>query len=219
MASYNREKQGIRNVSRLTIYCYAVLGLAARLAESLPPAATTRNPVDLAGGGEQDTWSFERVARQLLESSEVDAVVLTGYFGGYGEYASDFVERELMVARALGQAAAETERPVVVHTMYPSSAPAAALRKSGVPVYRTTEAAVGTIARLAGTSTAKGEPRLPAPRTTTRVAEDYWGARELLASAGIPLADARRVSTLEDARAAARDVGYPLVVKAAALLH
>src|SRR5207237_7716800 len=50
-------------------------GLAARLAESLPPAATTRKPVDLAGGGEQATWSFERVARRLTESSEVAVAV------------------------------------------------------------------------------------------------------------------------------------------------
>ena len=35
----------------------------AALRSFLPPEASTRNPVDLAGGGEQDFSSFERVAR------------------------------------------------------------------------------------------------------------------------------------------------------------
>ena len=55
----------------------------AQLAEALPPTATLVNPVDFAGGGEQDIRSFERVIGSLLRSGEVDTVILTGYFGGY----------------------------------------------------------------------------------------------------------------------------------------
>ncbi|HYA09817.1 MAG TPA: CoA-binding protein, partial [Gaiellaceae bacterium] len=57
--------------------------LSAELAAVLPETATTTNPVDFAGAGEQDLRSYERVPRLLLESGEVDAVLLTGYLGGY----------------------------------------------------------------------------------------------------------------------------------------
>jgi acyl-CoA synthetase (NDP forming) len=56
----------------------------AALREQLPPSASCSNPVDLAGGGEADIRNFERVARTLLECGDVDAVLLTGYFGGHG---------------------------------------------------------------------------------------------------------------------------------------
>ncbi len=193
--------------------------LQERLAGSLPTAATTRNPVDLAGGGEQDVWNFERVSRILLGSGEVDGVIVTGYFGGYAEYAPDFAEDEIAVGRALGVAAAETGRPLVVHTMYWDSAAASALREAGVPVYRTTEAAVSSFRRLVEHSEARVRRRAGVPVDSTPLGDGYWGARELLAAAGIEFAEARRVRTLEDARGAARGLGYPVVLKAVGLLH
>ena len=53
------------------------------VAEGLPPLAAVHNPVDLAGGGEQDLWSYARTAATLLTSGEVDEVLVTGYFGRY----------------------------------------------------------------------------------------------------------------------------------------
>ncbi|MEV6105862.1 acetate--CoA ligase family protein [Streptomyces sp. NPDC051940] len=41
------------------------------------------NPVDLAGLGEQDPQCYARGTAALLAAREVDAVLLTGYFGGY----------------------------------------------------------------------------------------------------------------------------------------
>src|SRR5580765_8016232 len=105
--------------------------------------------------------------------------------------------------------------------MYWRSAPAVALREAGVPVYATVEAAVRSLERLAG----RAEERvrlsdLPEPRDPPDAfVPDYWGARDLLAAAGIPFADARRVRSLAEARAAARELGYPVVLKAASLLH
>ena len=58
--------------------------LASRLIE-IAPTIVTANPVDLAGAGEQDFWNFERVNAAVLGSGEVDAVVFTGYFGGYSQ--------------------------------------------------------------------------------------------------------------------------------------
>lgn len=197
--------------------------LAREIAAGLPETAATGNPIDLAGGGEQDVGSFGRVVSLLLASAEVDSVLLTGYFGGYGEYAAELRRRELEVAEDLVQAVARCGRPLLVHTMYWRSPPAAALRSGGVPVYRTIEAAVGALARLVEQSRVPAQLRmvaeLPPAQSAEGLVADYFGARALVASAGIPLVEARRVRSLAEARAAARDLGYPVVLKAADLLH
>ena len=100
------------------------IGLIRR---SLPNTATTTNPVDFAGAGEQDLESYERVPRLLLESGEVDAVLLTGYLGGYSATSDELRAPETEAARGLARAAAETGRPAVVQTMYWQEAPAVAL--------------------------------------------------------------------------------------------
>ncbi len=74
--------------------------LSAVLAGQLPHTAATRNPVDLAGGGEQDFMSYAKVTRALLESDEVDGVLMTGYFGGYSQYSEEFAGAEVDVARS-----------------------------------------------------------------------------------------------------------------------
>ena len=75
-----------------------------------PPTAATANPVDLAGAGEQDTYSFAHSTRALLEAPEVDAVLFTAYFGGYSEQSAELRDRELDVARLLAAGLAR-DRP------------------------------------------------------------------------------------------------------------
>ncbi len=198
--------------------------LARRLRAFLPPTASTANPIDFAGGGEQDVRSFQRVAGSLLASGEVDSVLLTGYFGGYGEYDQGLAARELEVAGGLADEASAGERPLIVHTMYWRSPAASLLRRRGVPVYRTVESAVRALARLTeAASTPQALRRtlpLPPPRKLPEgFRGGYFEARALLAQAGIAFPEARRVESLEEALAAAAEIGYPVVLKAAGLLH
>jgi acetate---CoA ligase (ADP-forming) len=211
-------------------------GLRQELRAGLPPTAAVANPIDLAGGGEADIHSFERTVRAVLGSGEVDAVLMTGYFGGYSDYAETLGRGEAAVAEALADAAAATGRPLLVQTMHPETAAASALRRRGVPVYRTIERTVGVAARLA--AAAEREPRgVPAlPEAAERPASDspaaprgavssalsaggYSEARALLAAGGVPFVPAREVSTPADAAAAAAEIGYPVVLKALGLLH
>src|SRR5918995_590014 len=60
--------------------------LREALRAGLPPTAAVANPVDLAGGGERDIRSYDRVARAVLASGEVDALLMSGYFGGYTDH-------------------------------------------------------------------------------------------------------------------------------------
>ena len=193
--------------------------LASALAAILPAAATTRNPVDLAGGGESDVTCFERVGRLLLDSGEVDALLLTGYFGGYGDWAAGTRDREVEVAGALARAAEAGGRALVVHTLFPDSAAAGALRAGGVPVYPEIERAARALAALAAAPRTQDAP-LELPDTEpTPPGDGYFDARALVAEAGIELAEARQVRTIEHVRAAAAALGYPLVLKSLARGH
>jgi len=193
-------------------------GLSARLASVMPPTATTANPVDFAGAGEQDLSSYERVPRLLLESGEIDAVLLTGYLGGYSATADELRDPETEAARGLARAAADTGRPAIVQTMYWQGAPALALRAGGTPVYREIGAAIGSLALVAGRPQPTGVPELPAP-AEPHAPSGYVEARELLAEAGLTFPDARRIASADEALAAADELGYPVVLKALGLLH
>ncbi len=194
--------------------------LSSRLAAVMPPTATTTNPVDFAGAGEQDLRSYERIPRLLLESDEVDSVLVSGYLGGYSVTAEELRGPETDAARGLARAAAETGRPVVVQTMYWQEPPAAALRAGGVPVYRDIEASLASLAcavrvvERPGT----GVPELP-PAAPPLSTDGYFEARELLAAGGVPFAEAARVETAEQAVAAAHALGYPVALKALGLVH
>jgi acyl-CoA synthetase (NDP forming) len=157
-----------------------------------------QDPVDLAGAGERDVTTFARVGRPLLDSA--DALLVTGFFGGYG------TEAERQTAAALADA------PVVLHTMYPESDAARELPL----VYREIESAVRALAVLQERETRD----IPDPADDAEpVPEDYFSARALVASAGVPLAEARVVASLEEALAAASELGYPVVLKSLAHEH
>jgi acetate---CoA ligase (ADP-forming) len=192
--------------------------LSERLAAVMPPAATTTNPVDFAGAGEQDLSSYERVPRLLLESGEIDSVLLTGYLGGYSATADELREPETEAARGLARAAAESGRPVVVQTMYWQEPPAQALRAAGVPVFREIGTAIGSLAVAAGRGAPSGVPELPEPAEPWS-GSGYFEARELLGGAGIRFPEARRAANTAGAFAAADELGYPVVLKALGLVH
>jgi acyl-CoA synthetase (NDP forming) len=194
--------------------------LAGRLAAVMPSTATTTNPVDFAGAGEQDLATYERVPRLLLESGEVDCVFLTGYVGGYGAVSEELAGPETEAARGLARATVDTGRPAVVQTMYWRTSPAAALREGGVAVYRDVQAALGAIALAVehGAARPRGVPELPPPREA-RSEDGYFGARGLLAEGGFPFAAARVATSPDEAVAAAEEIGYPVVLKALGALH
>ncbi len=194
--------------------------VADGLRAQLPAAAGVSNPVDLAGGAEQDVHTFDRVALALLASDQADALLITGYFGGYGELGPEVEAEEIRVAARLGEVAAHTERPIIVHTMYPRGAAAVALRDAGVPVYESVEQAAAAVARLAdaGTRSPGAVPDVPA-REPEAAGDGYDAARALLAAGGVPCVAQQTVTTLDEALTAAAEVGYPVVLKALGALH
>ena len=198
--------------------------LRARVSAHLPRHAGTANPVDVAGAAEQDLHCFARVAGALLGSGEVDALLMTGYFGGYEEYGPEIAATERAVAEQLGEVVARTGRPVAVHTMFPGGPAAAALRARGIPVYRRAESASVALGILAPRD--RGPQSAPLPGAALSLgtagtapepgagAGDYWSARQLLVAAGVPFPAAVLVGGRAALGAGARQLRPPWVLKA-----
>jgi acyl-CoA synthetase (NDP forming) len=185
------------------------------VAAELPPTAGTSNPVDVAGGGERDISCFPRVLDHLAASDEVDATLMSGYFGGYGTYGPELARREVEAAEAMATLTRRRSATVVVQTMKWQSPAAVALRAGGVPVYRGIEEAAWALGRLAAqqASPATGVPDLPPPAERLTVT-GYHQSRRLLADAGVPFVSAAEVATREELVSAVSTLRFPLVLKA-----
>ncbi|GGQ75378.1 acetate--CoA ligase family protein [Couchioplanes azureus] len=199
--------------------------LAGALRDQLWGPSAVGNPVDLAGMGEQDPRSYARTVATLLDASEVDAVLLTGFFGGYsaaadpgadtGGLGGGLAAGELAAARTLAEHAAAGATPVVVHSMYPESPTCAALRAGGVPVFDAVEDAARALTAVTGTAAPRGVPSLPAPAPAVTDVS-YFAVRRLLAGAGVPFLPAREFSAPEELDGL---FDGPYVLKAPHLLH
>ena len=195
--------------------------LSSTIAAMLPSNATVTNPIDLAGGGEEDLFNYSNIVREVGESGEVDSVLLTGYFGGYSDDDPQLARLELEVAGAMAARAEHAAAPLIIHTMYPAAPTFDSLRAAQVPVYGDTASAVNALARLVerAAEPPRGVPVLPGSMSGDFAAGGYFEARRELAAAGIGFPESRQVSTAAEARAAAAQIGYPVVLKSVGVEH
>lgn len=195
------------------------------LAAYLPRGAGSGNPVDLAGAGERNLSNYPRAAGVLLRSAEVDSVVLTGYFGDYASAEPARAARECEAAGELADAADESGRSLIVHTMARDTPAVAVLRRRGIPVYERIEQAARALAGAARLRALRPRPAddLP-PRTgvgrPVPLADGgYETVRKLLTSYGLATPAAEFATSAQEAAGAARRVGYPVALKAMGLPH
>ncbi|TWP37017.1 acetate--CoA ligase family protein [Leekyejoonella antrihumi] len=193
---------------------------SARLQSALPRGAARHNPVDLAGAGEADLTAYARVIDHVLNDPGIDATVVTGYFGRYGEDTPARLDDELQVAKRMATIARTHDKTVVVHSMSARSSVVNSLWCQGVPTVDSIQDAVNLVRGLASLSL---EPP-PAHHAQTlpgagRLQPGYWAARALLRAAGVTLPAAHRVRSADDAREAARVLTAPFVLKAGWIDH
>lgn len=187
--------------------------LSDRIRTELRPTASAGNPIDMAGSGEQDITSFARVIGVLVESAEVDSVLVTGYFGGYGGYSHSLREGELATGHAIAAIVAGGDCPVALQTMHEDRAAPRILRAAGVPVYSHVDDAAAALELLSRAGAPR--PLAPVGPTADPVTDnEYWTARHLLSSYGVQFVPGGPAASRDEAFAVAREVGYPLVVKA-----
>ncbi|MEU4063864.1 acetate--CoA ligase family protein [Streptomyces wedmorensis] len=201
-----------------------------RLRSVLWEQSAVGNPVDLAGMGEQRPLSYADTVRELLAADEVDAVLMTGYFGGYAASegglgggsagGSVLAEGEQRAAKEIAAHLAAAPKPLVVQSMYPESPSCRALAEAGVPVFDATEDAARALAALTGR--AAGAPTgvaAPPPAATPLGDPSYHGVRALLNAAGVPFPPAREITDETGLLAAAASFEGPYVLKALHVLH
>ncbi len=188
-----------------------------RLREVLWASSSVDNPVDLAGAGDRDPTGYARAVEALLAGEDVDGVLMTGYFGGYSAEPGAVHELEVAAAHAIAAATRAQHKPVVVHTIFPTSPTAAVLRGAGIPVHRDVDRASAVLAGL--------EQRLlpsydELPEAAAPIAgASYDVARGMFADAGIAFPTARTVHAREELAEAFLATGFPLVMKALGQVH
>lgn len=191
--------------------------LTAQLAARLPAGAAVSNPVDLAGAGEEDLGTYGEIAASLLSSDDVDAIVLTGYFGRYAIDTPTLADVEIAHAHRMGAAAAAAGKPLFVHSMGVESPTATALWDAGVPTFGTIEQTLRAVEHAASAVVPSDAVAEAVPGTWTFRA-GYGAAQEAL-SPIVQFPVGRTVHSAEDVRSACEAMPGPWVLKAAWLEH
>lgn len=196
-----------------------------RLADLLPADAGLANPVDLAGAGEADLGAYAAAVATAAEAPDVEAVVLTGYFGSYGRHNPLLQDREETVARQIAEVARRTAKPVLVHAMSPASRTLEVLGSEGVPTFHTIEDAARALAGAVLLASQPGR-ELPDPGDAADPPDGgvvpgagYLAARTFLEAAGVSFPGAHPVADAADLRTAAARLRAPYVLKADWIAH
>ncbi len=159
--------------------------------------SSVANPVDLAGYGEVDPQSYARVFAALQDADDVDAVLVTGYFGGYssGDDGLDGLGPAETAAAKQIAADAVGRKPVAVQSIFPDSAGVPGARRGRRTGVRGRSRTPSPCWRPPPPRRARAtvEP-LPAAAVPLAVA-GYTAARAAFAAAGVAFVPAREVRT------------------------
>jgi acetyl coenzyme A synthetase (ADP forming)-like protein len=192
-------------------------GTVEALREALPDEASVSNPVDMLGSAVG--VDYERVLPLLVADAAVDAVIVLfvpPVVAGADEVAA-------AVARAVGDGA---DKPVLVSIISGGGTPEALLT-APVAAFAYPESAARALGRAAERAEWLRRPQGRVPElggidgkrasTISRDAGDRWlsasAARTLLESYGIPVVPERAAASVDEAVAAADELGYPVVLK------
>jgi acetyl coenzyme A synthetase (ADP forming)-like protein len=198
----------------------------AELRSFLPAAASVNNPVDMLASAPADHYRRALVA--ILRDEAVDSVITI--------FIPPLVTEPDAVAAAIASAVEQPSgKPVLGVFMRAAGAPAAL---SPIPSYAFPESAALALARATAYGQWRAKPIVPAPplerfdgdeirRIVERVLSRGPGwalageAQALLAASGIASASARVTTSVEEASAAASQLGFPIALKALGptLLH
>ncbi len=203
-----------------------------KLQDVLPDAASVVNPVDVAGGTDEDQSVFVDCAEAILADPNVDALMLSGLFGGYGiRFAEQYTEVEIEAADELAGLAAEHGKPLVVQSAYEGfdTDPHAVLRENGIPVVESLDVATASLEAMAtygervAAASESSDFQLTGTTDTAETISDALasGRTQLsefeskcaLSEADLPITPFELATSPDDARDAAASVGGPVAMK------
>jgi acetyl coenzyme A synthetase (ADP forming)-like protein len=193
------------------------------LAETMPPEGSMANPIDLLGGA--NAQSFAHALPPVLQDPAFDAVIVL--------FVPTVGTDEEAVGAAISRAAATGDgKPVLCVFLSAKGAPGSLRSEAPVPSFTYPEAAARALGRVAERGewlrrppgeVPELEPDREAAETTVHEAltsgGDGWldaaATRRLLEAYGLPLVPERVVATAAEAVEAARELGFPVVLKTA----
>jgi len=123
-----------------------------RLQKILPKGASVRNPVDVAGGADENPAVFADCAEILLHDPQVGGLLIVGLFGGYSiRFAEGLAFVEEDAAHRMGKLVKDSHKPIIVHSLYNHARPHSLdlLRYYSIPVYDALETTCKCLAVLA----------------------------------------------------------------------
>jgi acetyl coenzyme A synthetase (ADP forming)-like protein len=196
------------------------------LREFLPAAASVANPVDMIASASPE--DYRRAAALLLADERVDSLLVI--------YIPPLVTEPESIAMAILAAAGTSNRKPVLATFLGAAGVPEVLRP--IPSYKFPESAARALARVTSHAEWLRRPDGQSPEFRDFVVDEArtvvqevlargggWlhpgEAERLLAAAGIPSARSEFAATADEARAAARRIGFPVAVKASGpkILH
>lgn len=213
--------------------CELILDLAGPLGIELPPLSPADrgeaervigivtgdgNPLDYWGNG--DFRSNLPHALSVLDRGKAhDAIVYC--LDTHDEQPLVSPERILEYAQFLANASQASEKPHYLMNMRPGvmhQAQVAFLREHGIPVIGGTRQGLGAIDRLGRYASVPTPVRrrivaLPTSGGAARTMNEY-DSKRLLAAYGLPVVQERLVESEQEARTAAAELGFPVVLKA-----
>jgi acetyltransferase len=208
----------------------------ARLKEILPAAASVPNPVDVAGGTDDDPSVFAACASIILKDKSVDGLLIVGLFGGYGiRFAEKLAIIEEDAAHMMGKLVKTRKKPIVFHSLYSSEKPHSLdlLRYYDIPVYDSLDIAcrcIGVLARYGkylksyhartnfvfswnAKSKAEGRAIIGKARAEGRNALLEFEANQLLRLQGVSISQDHLAQSADEAVTLAKDIDGEIVLK------
>jgi acetate---CoA ligase (ADP-forming) len=208
----------------------------ARLREILPPAASLRNPVDVAGGTDADPSIFADCAQAILKDPGIGSLLIVGLFGGYGiRFAESLAMMEEDAAHRMGKMVRKHKKPIVVHSLFSSKYPHSLdlLRYYGIPVYDSLDVSCKCIGVLSeygayrrrhhakasfaldyGKKAKSGVTEMIArAKTEGRTSLLEPEAKEVFRAHGVKIPPETLAATADAAVAAAKAIGFPVAMK------
>ena len=189
----------------------------------LPPYAAIENPLDVTGQSIKDPNILGNGARHLVADPAIGSLVVS-IIAGPPRAAMEKAETLLPVLAAANKPAAIAvlgdEAPLPGEF-------AASFRAKNIPFFRAPERALRALGHMTAYGKARAATRLANPPTLDAPAlpgggtlAEYQG-KKYLAALGIPVPAGALARDLAEARAVARKIGYPVVLKAqaSALAH
>jgi acyl-CoA synthetase (NDP forming) len=202
--------------------------------ELLPPFAHLANPLDLTWAGLYDPAVGQGCAEAIARQSDVDMMLLLQDApSGLGKQQAD---RYANLLASISRGAVAAGKPLVALSNLsdqPHSALQAAADKAGVPYLRGTRTALSAIGRYLAWAAARPETPSGTPAAARSAAATELAAasadrlpaeheaRQVLTHYGVTGPDERFVASVEEAAAAAAEIGFPVVLKGLAenVLH